>query len=102
MSLSLVSIIHQFSKIIIFYTNNNISPYLPIRIFDGDVGGAVTQVSELLHSLNVSTLPGDHGVAEAEWAGLVDGAFDGERGKNFIGSKDRFLKAAEALGAAAA
>ncbi len=72
------------------------------RIFDGDLGRAVMIVSGLLHSLDVSTLPADHGVADAEWAGLVDGAFDGERGKNFIGSKDSFLKAAEALGAAAA
>lgn len=71
------------------------------RIFDDNLGGAVTRVSDLLHSLNVSTRPADHGVTEAEWAGLVDGAFDGERGKNFIGSKDRFLKAAETLGAAA-
>lgn len=72
------------------------------RIFDGDLERAVTRVSDLLHNLNVSTLPADHGVVETEWALLVDGAFDGERGKNFIGSKDRFLKAAEALGAAAA
>ena len=72
------------------------------RIFDDDLGGAVTRMSDLLHSLDVSTQPSDHGVSEAEWAGLVDGAFDGERGKNFIGSKDKFLKAAEALGAAAA
>jgi len=72
------------------------------RIFDGDLKGAVTRVSDLMHSLDVSTIPVDHGVADTEWAGLVDGAFDGERGKNFIGSKERFLQAAEALGAAAA
>ncbi|MCP5083589.1 MAG: phosphonoacetaldehyde reductase [Alphaproteobacteria bacterium] len=72
------------------------------RIFEGDMPSAVTKVSNLLTSLNVSTKPADHGVGDSEWAGLVDGAFDGERGKNFIGEKDRFLKAAEALGAAAA
>ena len=72
------------------------------RIFDGDMKTAVTKVSSLLTSLDVSTRPADHGVNETEWAGLVDGAFDGERGRNFIGEKDRFLKAAEALGAAAA
>lgn len=72
------------------------------RIFEGDMTDAVAKVSSLLTSLNVSTKPADHGVGETEWTGLVDGAFDGERGKNFIGEKDRFLKAAEALGAAAA
>ncbi len=71
-------------------------------IFDGDLPAAVKKVSYLLHSLGVSTSPADHGVENAAWQTLVDGAFDGERGKNFIGSKSNFLQAAKALGAAAA
>jgi len=71
-------------------------------IFDGDLHAAPEKISHLLHSLGVSTRPADHGVENATWQALVDGAFDGERGKNFIGDKDNFLKAAEALGAAAA
>lgn len=71
-------------------------------IFDGDLNGASARLSQMLHDLGVSTLPADHGVESAIWASLVDGAFAGERGKNFIGKKDSFLKAAEALGAAAA
>ncbi len=71
-------------------------------IFDGDLRAAPAKVSHLLHSLGVSTIPVDHGVENATWQVLVDDAFDGERGRNFIGSKSNFLKAAEALGAAAA
>lgn len=71
------------------------------EIFDNDLSSAPARVSQMLHALGVSTKPGDHGVKNAEWAALVDGAFKGERGKNFIGNKDSFLKAAEAHGAAA-
>ncbi len=72
------------------------------RVFDGDVRAGVRQVSDLLTGLGVSTKPADHGVADDEWSALVDGAFAGERGRNFIGQKESFLMAAEALGAAAA
>jgi len=71
-------------------------------IFDGDLSDASTRISHFLNSLGVSTKPADHGVENAVWAALVDGAFEGERGKNFIGEKQKFLKAAEALGAVAA
>ena len=72
------------------------------RIFEGGEEVAVPKMSALLSSLGVSVKPADHGVTDAEWRGLVDGAFDGERGKNFIGEKDAFLRAAESFGAAAA
>jgi len=67
------------------------------RIFDGDLEGAVVKVSRMLNSLGISTLPFDHGVEETEWAALVDDAFDGERGKNFIGERGQFLEAAATL-----
>ncbi|MGH1483869.1 MAG: iron-containing alcohol dehydrogenase PsrA [Geminicoccales bacterium] len=69
------------------------------RIFDGDLHGAVGKLSLMLNELGISTLPADHGVAESEWSTLVDDAFDGERGRNFIGEKNAFLEAAAALGA---
>ena len=72
------------------------------RIFDGELNNASGKVSDLLGRLGVSTDPAAHGVRDDEWAEMVTTAFDGERGKNFIGDKDRFMKAAEALRAAAA
>lgn len=68
------------------------------RIFGRDLDDAVSNVSQMLNKLGISTLPFDHGVEEAEWEALVDDAFDGERGKNFIGEQSRFLEAATVLG----
>ncbi|MGI9463108.1 MAG: phosphonoacetaldehyde reductase [Aestuariivirgaceae bacterium] len=72
------------------------------RIFDGELPLASGKVARLLEHLGVSTDPAGHGVQDDEWAEIVTGALDGERGKNFIGDKGRFMKAAEALRAAAA
>ena len=63
--------------------------------------GASRKVSALLKDCGVSVKPSDHGVTDDEWAGLVDNAFEGERGRNFIGGKVQFLSAAETFGAAA-
>ena len=71
------------------------------RVFDDDTEGAAGKVAGLLERCGVSVRPLDHGVTDEEWAGLVDDAFDGERGRNFIGGKAQFLTAAEAFGAAA-
>lgn len=72
------------------------------RIFDGNLGSAAGKVAMLLERLNVSTNPAAYGVHGDEWDEIVSAAFDGERGKNFIGDKERFMTAAEALRAAAA
>ncbi|MGI9525097.1 MAG: iron-containing alcohol dehydrogenase PsrA [Hyphomicrobiaceae bacterium] len=71
------------------------------RIFDSDLEHASRSVATLLESCGVSIKPADHGVADQEWASLVDNAFEGERGRNFIGEKVQFLRAAETFGAAA-
>ncbi|MGI9411189.1 MAG: iron-containing alcohol dehydrogenase PsrA, partial [Hyphomicrobiaceae bacterium] len=71
------------------------------RVFDDDMAGASGKVAALLERCGVSVRPSDHGVTDEEWTGLVDDAFEGERGRNFIGGKAQFLKAAEAFGAAA-
>lgn len=71
------------------------------RVFDDDTEGAAGKVEALLERCGVSVRPLDHGVTDEEWTGLVDDAFDGERGRNFIGGKAQFLTAAEAFGAAA-
>lgn len=70
------------------------------RIFDDDMEGASRKVSALLDSCGVSVKPSDHGVSDEEWAGLVDNAFEGERGRNFIGGKVQFMSAAVSFGAA--
>lgn len=72
------------------------------RIFDGKLDRASGRMAQLLGHLGVSADPAAYGVQDEEWAAMVSNAFDGERGRNFIGDKQRFMKAAEALRAAAA
>jgi phosphonate metabolism-associated iron-containing alcohol dehydrogenase len=65
-------------------------------IFGADLQHGVTALERLLRSLDVSTSPQSYGAGEAEWLGIIDEAFGGERGRNFIGDKDRFIELAKA------
>jgi len=51
-------------------------------------------VSSFLAKLGVATDYRQYGIDEEEFRELVDLAFDGERGQNFIGSKGNLLAAA--------
>ena len=50
------------------------------------------RLEALLATLGVSVEHDDYGPDEQEWSEIVDLAFAGERGRNFIGHKDRFLR----------
>ncbi|WP_114284740.1 phosphonoacetaldehyde reductase [Candidatus Halocynthiibacter alkanivorans] len=56
------------------------------QIFGEDLSSAPRQMTDFLTSLGVSTHPKDHGVSPEEWVGIVDQAFMGGRGLNFIGT----------------
>ncbi len=68
------------------------------RIFGPDLLAAAGRLTEFLEALGVSRDPKDHGVDQNEWKSLVDAAFDGERGLNFIGTKEKLHEAARSLG----
>ena len=68
------------------------------QIFGDDLATAPYQMIAFLAKLGVSFRPEDHGVGNAEWAVFVNDAFDGERGLNFIGTKENFYKAGQQLG----
>ena len=70
------------------------------RIFGEDLRAAPQRLSDFLEGLGVSSQPQDHGVSASEWTSLVDASFDGERGLNFIGTREQFHAAAKALGVA--
>jgi alcohol dehydrogenase class IV len=72
------------------------------RIYETGTEQAAARLADFLSQLGVPTNPSAHGVQPGEWSEIVATAFDGERGKNFIGDKERFMQAAEALRAAAA
>jgi phosphonate metabolism-associated iron-containing alcohol dehydrogenase len=66
------------------------------RIFGDDLTAGVARLAAFLEGLGVSTSPGDYGVSGADFRDLITGALEGERGRNFIGSKEQVLAAAAA------
>lgn len=58
-----------------------------MRIFGSDLAAGVRRLAAFLEDLGVSTAAEDHGIASAEWNGLVDHALSGERGRNYIGKR---------------
>jgi len=68
------------------------------QIFGDDFDKGADDLTEFLASLGVGSRFSDHGVPDAACAAIVDEAFAGERGKNFVGSKESFLKAANQAG----
>lgn len=70
------------------------------RIFGHDLSAAAERLAEFLNRLGVSVDPADHGIGRDEWESLVEAAFDGERGLNFIGTKEKLHEAARSLGVA--
>ena len=50
----------------------------------------LAQLVALLDALGVASHPAAYGIDAPEWARIVDHAFDGARGRNFIGTRARF------------
>jgi phosphonate metabolism-associated iron-containing alcohol dehydrogenase len=64
------------------------------RIFGPDLDAAPEFLEGFLDRLGVSVDAADYGVEGSEWRTLVEVAFDGQRGRNFIGSKERIISEA--------
>lgn len=56
----------------------------------GDMAVAPAKLRAFLSGLGVTGSPSEFGVAAEEWRAIVTDAFDGPRGRNFIGTIDRF------------
>lgn len=69
-------------------------------IFGADAAGAAERLETTLDKLGVSTDFRTYGIDEAEWRTLIETAFEGERGQNFIGSREELLAAAGLEGGA--
>lgn len=63
-------------------------------IFGDDLEVGADFLTLFLKDLGVGTRFVDHSVPESKCLEIVDEAFAGERGKNFVGTKDHFLAAA--------
>ena len=67
-------------------------------VFDGDLLKGSEDLTLFLADLGVGHRFADHGVPHNAVRGIIDDAFQGERGKNFAGTKDEFLEAADRMG----
>ncbi|MGH6947570.1 MAG: iron-containing alcohol dehydrogenase PsrA [Kiloniellales bacterium] len=61
------------------------------RIFGRDLHSGASRLERFLVGLGVSVRPADHGIAGDEWQSIVMDAIGGERGRNFIGSRERIV-----------
>lgn len=61
------------------------------RIFGADLVAGANRLETFLTDLGVSTRPTDYGVTEEKWLTAIEEAMNGERGRNFIGTRDAVL-----------
>ena len=66
-------------------------------IFDADLAAAAQLLRQFLSDLGVPVRLEAHGVPAERWGEIVEAAFAGERGRNFVGDKPSFHAAAKAL-----
>ena len=64
------------------------------EIFGPDLSEGARHLESMLAGLGVSPDPASYGLSAQEWTALVADALEGERGRNFIGSKEALLRAA--------
>ena len=65
------------------------------EIFGPDLHEGARHLDAMLAGLGVSTVSTSYGVSPEEWTALIEDALEGERGRNFIGSKDALLRSAD-------
>ncbi len=68
------------------------------QIFGEDLTHAPQRMTKFLETLGVSINPQDHGVPPEEWHSLINASFEGERGLNFIGTREKIHASAETFG----
>ena len=68
------------------------------EIFGQDLAKGADDLTAFLGQLGVSHRFADHKIPAESFRSIIDEAFAGERGKNFIGSKESFLEAADKRG----
>ena len=67
-------------------------------IFNNNLDKASLELSEFMRNLEVPLNLNEIKVPVQEWNNIVDDAFLGERGKNFIGNKEAFISSAKTMG----
>ena len=68
------------------------------EIFGPDLEQGAAELTSFMKRLGVGHRFADYGIPAKRYTTIIDEAFAGERGKNFIGSKENFLRAANLQG----
>jgi len=63
------------------------------RIFGPDLEAGAERLATFLRDLDIGVTAADHGIDRSAFRDLIESAFEGERGRNFIGEKPRVLAA---------
>jgi alcohol dehydrogenase len=66
------------------------------QIFGADLARGADDLEDVMARLGVSCDPASYEVDQREWRHLIEDALEGERGKNFLGSRDRLIEASQA------
>lgn len=61
------------------------------RIFGTDLAAGADRLEAFLIDQGISTRATDYGVTHENWLTAIDDALNGERGRNFIGTRETFL-----------
>jgi alcohol dehydrogenase len=65
------------------------------QIFGDDLGKGADRLEQMMSSLGISCNPAAYRIERGEWRNLVEDSLEGERGRNFLGSKERLLAASQ-------
>jgi alcohol dehydrogenase len=64
------------------------------QVFGGDLAAGAARLEQFMGALGISCDPAAYRINRQEWRHLVEHSLEGERGRNFLGSKERLLAAA--------
>ena len=66
------------------------------QIFGADLAKGADDLERLLETLGISCNPASYKIDRKEWHSLIEESLQGERGKNFLGSRERLIEASQA------
>ncbi|MGX1353192.1 phosphonate metabolism-associated iron-containing alcohol dehydrogenase [Bradyrhizobium elkanii] len=67
------------------------------QIFGADLARSADDLEDFMARLGISCNPAAYRIERAEWHALIADSLEGERGRNFLGSKERLIEAAQTL-----
>lgn len=67
------------------------------QIFGDDLAKGADDLEDFLGLLGISCNPAAYGIDRPEWRALITDSLEGERGRNFFGSRERLIEASQVV-----